>query len=491
MKNCVSRFLATAQDASVAKAKIGKISRLFFIVILITGCATYHPKPVSPTDTASSFEARTLNNPALRKFMEAHLAQEVCPWPPDTWDFTLLSLAALYYHPGLDEARARLNSAEAAVITAGARPNPSFTFTPELSTNPPGGTSPWIMGVSLDIPIETAGKRGYRISRAKYLAQAAGLNVTAAAWQVKYQLRQALLDLSAARQSGLLLGKQAQLMDDLVILFHKRQVAGEVSEVDVTSAQISLAQTRLQLQSARARETEAREKVASSIGLPGRALENLKISTEAVEQVPPLAAPPVTDLRRRALLGRPDVLAALAEYDAADSSVRLEIAKQYPEVNLGPGYQWDQGENKWILGFSVALPVLNRNEGPIAEAEARRGEAEASFVALQARIIGEIDQAAAAYDAATLNMATADGLLERQKRRLDSSVAMYRAGEIDHAALLMARLDYHSAELSRLSAMTDLQESRGRLEDALQYPFAAVKPSSAFPDPISEAQKDR
>jgi broad specificity phosphatase PhoE len=30
-----------------------------------------------------------------------------------------------------------------------------------------------------------------------------------------------------------------------------------------------------------------------------------------------------------------------------------EIAKQYPDIHLGPGYQYDQGVNKWTLGFSV------------------------------------------------------------------------------------------------------------------------------------------
>ena len=405
----------------------------------MTGCATYHAKPISPPDTASAFEARTLDNPALKKFMETNLHHEVRPWPPEAWDFALLSMAARYYHPELDAARAKQKSAEAAVITAGTRPNPSLTFTPEFSANPATGVSPWILGATLDIPIETAGKRGYRLNRAKYLAQAASFDVAAAVWRVRSNLRKGLLDLSAARQSSLVLEKQAKLMEELVTLFRQRLTAGEVSENEVNTAQIFLAQTRLQLQNMQTREIEARAMVASSIGLPLKALDKIQISTETVEQVPSLAAHSLPDLRRSALLSRADVLAALAEYDAAESFVQLNIAKQYPDINLGPGYQWDQGQNKWIFGFSVTLPILNRNEGPIAEAEAQRAEAEARFVALQARIIGEIDKATVAFNAASRNLTAANSLITSQKNQLDSQVAMYNAGEIDPIALVNAQ----------------------------------------------------
>ena len=41
----------------------------------------------------------------------------------------------------------------------------------------------------------------------------------------------------------------------------------------------------------------------------------------------------------------------------------------------------------------VVLALLSRNKGPIAEAEARRTEAAARFLALQAKTIGEIESA--------------------------------------------------------------------------------------------------
>ncbi len=165
-----------------------KIALLPIALVLMAGCATFQPKPISPAQTASDFEARTLDNPGLKRFMEANLGHEISSWPPKTWDCTLLTLAAFYYHPDLDVARARWGVAEAGKITAGQSPNPSFGFLPRYSTNPPSGISPWYLAFNLDIPIETAGKRGYRIELAGYLAEAARLNIAGAAWQVRSRL---------------------------------------------------------------------------------------------------------------------------------------------------------------------------------------------------------------------------------------------------------------------------------------------------------------
>jgi outer membrane protein TolC len=87
--------------------------------------------------------------------------------------------------------------------------------------------------------------------------------------------------------------------------------------------------------------------------------------------------------RRQALLSRADILASLSQYAASEAALQLEVAKQYPDVHLSPGYEFDQGDNKWSLGLTVTLPVLNQNRGGIAEAEARRLESGETFLALQ------------------------------------------------------------------------------------------------------------
>ena len=92
--------------------------------------------------------------------------------------------------------------------------------------------------------------------------------------------------------------------------------------------------------------------------------------------------------------------------------MQLEIAKQYPDVHLNPGYELDQTDNKWTLGLTVDLPLLNQNQGGIAEAKAKRAQAAAHFLSVQANAISEIDNALAGYDAALQKSAIAKNLLD-------------------------------------------------------------------------------
>ena len=114
---------------------------------LLAGCATYEPKPLVPTETAAAFEKRSLESPELRAFIEKQLGHELKAWPPHReapgWTLPLLTLAAYYYHPSLEVARANWAEAQAAVVTAGGRPNPTLTLSPGYNFNAASGVTPW------------------------------------------------------------------------------------------------------------------------------------------------------------------------------------------------------------------------------------------------------------------------------------------------------------------------------------------------------------
>ena len=120
-------------------------------------------------------------DPGLRALFDRVLPGSVPRWPIEEWDLATLTLAALYYHPSLEVARAQWQVAEAGIATAGARPNPTLTITPQYVANAAMGTPMWDITSALDWPIETAGKRGRRIERAEQLATAARLSLDSAA----------------------------------------------------------------------------------------------------------------------------------------------------------------------------------------------------------------------------------------------------------------------------------------------------------------------
>ncbi|MDP1619963.1 MAG: TolC family protein, partial [bacterium] len=169
---------------------------LLSIVALLSGCAmqSYQARPLDPAKLAKSYEARTLDSAELHQFIQTSLGQDVIPWPPKSWSGKMLTLAAFYYSPDLDAARAKWGTAKAGIVTAAQRPNPTLQL-PFQHTTGSSGNSPWTFGLGLDIPIETAGKRGYRIAQAQQLSDAARFSIGNVAWQVRSRLRAQLLKL--------------------------------------------------------------------------------------------------------------------------------------------------------------------------------------------------------------------------------------------------------------------------------------------------------
>ena len=454
---------------------------LIVIAIVSGGCATFRAQPISPKQRAAAFEARTLDSSGLREFLRANLGHDVTPWPPKTWDFQKLTLAAFYYHPDLDVARAKWSVAKAGVITAGGGPNPSIGFIPDYNADAGRGVSPWKLPSTYDVPIETAGKRGYRIDQARQLSEAARLNIATTAWRVRSRLRARLLDFYAASQTQGLLERQQAVQEEIVKLLDERLKYGEASQPDVTLAHISLDQARISLRRAQKQTAEARTQLADALGLPAGALDGINLSFDLFARVPPMITAP-SDVRRRALFNRPDILGALAEYAASQSALQLEIAKQYPDVHLGPGYAWDQGDDKWSLGISLTLPVFNQNQGPIAEADARRKERAARFAALQAQVIGEVERALAGSQAALQTLKTADGLVSSRKEQQRSVQAMFDIGQSDRLELSSAELELDSAMLSRLDALMKAQQSLALVEDAMKSPLNSSESFSTLPE---------
>jgi cobalt-zinc-cadmium efflux system outer membrane protein len=267
--------------------------RLFILAAaVLSGCSTYSPIPVDPEQAANDFESRTLDSPDLRQFLEKNLRYRITPWPPRSWDMDMLTLAAFFYHPDLDVARAKWGVAQAGVITAGQHPNPRLDITPRYATNAADGVSPWILSSILDVPVETAGKRGYRISRARHLSEAARLNIFRTAWQVRSRLRLYYVELYALDRSEVILIRLEAAQEELVIGLGKRLAVGEMSQPDVTQADLSLDQIRLSLSEVRKRKAETRVQFADSLGLPVRALDSVEIQYTSLEKRPPDIPPP-------------------------------------------------------------------------------------------------------------------------------------------------------------------------------------------------------
>jgi outer membrane protein, heavy metal efflux system len=471
------RYRARLGNAITHPVSARRVLAATLLGIGIAGCAHYAPKPLVPEQTAVALESRSLSDPGLRFFIEKSLGHALIDWPLKSWNLELLTLVAFYYSPELDVSRAQRGVADAAVVSAGTRPNPALNITPEYATHVSAGVSPWLPSIALDVPIETAGKRGHRVTQAQQLAESARWSVVTTAWDVRRKLTGALLDYTVARNRESLLNRQLDLQKEIVQLQNGELAAGAVAASDVVVARIQLAKMRLDLQAARAQAADTRSQIAQALGVPLRSLDGANL----IFEFDSAGAPALTseEARRRALQSRSDVMGALAEYGASQAALQLAIAKQYPDIHLGPGYQYDQGQNDWLIGLTIELPVFNRNEGPIAEAAARRTAAAGRLVALQATIIHEIDAAISALKAADEASQAGAELQAAERQSLQAMEVQIAAGAVGALEVTSARIDAVSAETLAFEASVRRQLAVRALEDAVQRPLGAEADAQA------------
>ncbi|EEF58194.1 TolC family protein [Pedosphaera parvula] len=460
------------------------------VVVGLAGCVRFQPHPISPSETAAKLESRSLNDTGFKAFLEKNLQKKFADWPAANWDFETLTLAALYYHPSLDVARAQWDLARGGEVTAAERPNPTLSAVPGYDFSATSPANPWIPAVSFDLPIETMGKRRYRKTQAAQLSESARLNIATAAWQVRINLRSALIDYTTSRQREGWLQRQLEIQERVIKLLQQRLEAGALASSELTLVRIAAQKIRLDLLTTQTSRADARARVAEAIGIPVSQLEGMDFSYDPGARLPAASELVTEAIRRQALQGRADVLAILAEYESSQSALQLQIAKQYPDVHLGPGYQFDQADNKFSFAITAELPILNQNQGPIAEAEAKRLEVAARFMALQSKVIAEIDRSLAVYRTTSAQIGGLDALAAEQKRQSQSVEAQVNVGVADQLDLANARLDLATSELVQLDTRIKLYQALGAVEDALQRPIDSIKPGLIEQSPRRQAMKE-
>jgi cobalt-zinc-cadmium efflux system outer membrane protein len=442
------------------------------IFCTLGACATYQPGSLKPDETARQFAGRTLANPELCAYLNTNPTTRASGCPPPRWDLPRLTLAGLFYNPDLALAETQLKVAQAAIITAGQRPNPSLGIGSAYAATAAPNFAPWALGTaSLNFPIETPRKRRYRIAQAERLADAAALRVGETAWRVRSAIRAALVNYLIAQDQFALARAYEAASERIAQLLQERVEAGAAAAPELNLSLANLATARLEAARAQSSVPEALNALATAVGIPVGHLQRVTFVWPEFRHLPEASSLPPDQLRRLALLDRLDLRRTLADYAAADEALKLEIARQYPDINLAGGYSWEVNENIFELFPVVTLPLMNRNQGPIAEARARRAQAAAQFVALQDTIIGQADGALTKYRGALAALRQASRAAALSEERLAGMQRAAALGEIDGVTLASVQLATVVAKQSNLSTFARAQTALGELEDVIERPL--------------------
>ncbi len=448
--------------------------------LLVAGCGfqEYRAQPLDAEQSAAQFRQRSLSDPALAAYARGH-GFPGDAWPPRPWSLQGLTVAAMYFQPELEVARSE-QAVAAAAAQASRRPPVGVNAGIEHHDLTAGRDSAWSYGAGLEIPLRASDREAARSEQALAALQAADIAVEQAVWQVRTRLLRRFVDLSAARRELAALHDEAEVRREMLVLLDNRLAAGAASARESAESRRRLAETGQALLLAEGREAAVVAGLAQAIGIAVAQLRKVELSFGELDAAPVPLDPP--QLEAHALRQRSDLRRGLARYAAAEAALKLEVARQYPEISFKPGYLWDQGDRRWSFALGWLLPP-EANRGAIAEAEAKRQLAAGEFLALQAAAVAEIGQAVDNYRAraAALDAAQAlDRAAEEQSRRTRRS---FTAGAADRLDLLADRLDRIAAGKAQALAQGELQRAAADLEAALQLSLLSPPPAVALDAP--------
>jgi CRISPR system Cascade subunit CasA len=242
---------------------------------------------------------------------------------------------------------------------------------------------------------------------------------------------------------------------------------GEAGRTDSEVRRAAVAVARAELAQMMVRESDQSAAVLRILGLPpaeGAGLVPMLVHTRPADACNEPAA-----LERRIIDGSPSIRRALVRYAVAEARLVLEVRKQYPDLQVGPGFGQQDGFEQFQLGLNIPVPILNANRGGIAEAVALRGVARAEVEHAVAIAAIEASQACRRLAASHgIRRELEESLLpslDRQSGLIHELVAMGELDRIDAADRLArsrdARMRWLQARLDESLAAIDLARVLG------------------------------
>jgi cobalt-zinc-cadmium efflux system outer membrane protein len=166
----------------------------------------------------------------------------------------------------------------------------------------------------------------------------------------------------------------------------------------------------------------------------------------------------------------PELAAAQAKLAAARCAIEKARADRFQNWDIEGGYAHDNatGFDTGGITITIPLPVYNRNQGGItqAEADAHAAQAEVDRVALDLR-----NRLALVFERYSNAKVTVDryekSILPNARQSIELTSHRYQAGESNYPAVLLAQRVFLQTQVSYLDALRELRETSTLLQGML------------------------
>lgn len=446
-----------------------------------TGCVSYQPKPLDPAEELVALRRQTLDGFTVKHEKPGEGGEPA----NDAFDLSdglnesEIVAVALTLNPDLKAKRLEIGEAQALLIAAGLWPNPEIGLDWRFGL---GGATAQTLDADLLLDLLKAGERSVRKEIAAARLSEVRADILAAEWRAVAEARTQHAEVLAAEQAAALLEEETALRERLVDLVKRRRSVGEGTLLDVSAAELELAEARRDRRRAQADAESERRELNRLLGLPPE--HALRLTDSGRSLVFTLFDDlPDDELEKRFLAGRFELRAKEAAYRKAEEELRLAVFRQYPHLKAGPSFGKEpEGGNFIGPALSLELPLFDRNQGEIAEKENLRERTRAEYVALLHRLKADAYDARDRLRRARLEADTQEkDVLPLIKRNQELFEGAFRARELSVIDWIWAQQRVLRARRECLESLVRYRKAALQLEAATGVPLSRPAPAPQQP----------
>jgi outer membrane protein TolC len=399
----------------------------------------------------------------------------------------LLVTAVHARNPSLHAAQAAWSAAAERYPQAVALDDPMLQsmFAPASFSSSSPVQSSYSLGVAQRVPWH--GKRDLKGQVAQWEANALSWDTHEVMLQLASTARMAYFDYYLVHRELDLNAKNVEVMQDFRSTAKSKYEANQVSQQDLSSADLELAklqQQRLEL------EQSARTTVARINTLLHRRPDHpLPMPPQSLRVEMPL--PEAVVMRGLAHQHRPELASLAARIQSEQNAVALACKEYYPDFEFMARYDafWTDTEQRPQIGMNMNVPLnQGRRSAGVREAQFRLTKLIAEHSQQQDSVNEEVR---IAYTRVETNRKTAelfeDRILPAADTNLDSARAAYVAGSIDFLQLMDARRQFIEQRIGYQRTLTEYHRSRSDLERAVGTQIGQMAISSETESPTPAA----
>lgn len=380
--------------------------------------------------------------------------------------------AALKNNIDLQAAKINVEIAKNEIKAANRLKNPSidaFSF-----FGAAGNSEPKQFGLSQSIEIA---KRKARKNLAESNLNLVKKNVDYTVFDLKMDVREAYINLVAAKSILNTLEQQEALQEDLLKIAQNRVKTRNAPDIDSIQAEIALNQMITQVNTARADVKTAlanfNKMINNSDNTVYDSMDKLFAEENNFEEMmtppPTLKFPSTQEIVEKVLENRYDIKIVKQEIDIAEKNLTVVARQRVPDIQITGGYAFmpakysDSGNfnNGSYVGASlVNIPLFYNYSPEIQNAALKLQQAEMKYISVKNKAIKDISVAYERFLASVDNLNRYETkIVSDSEKLIETSKKSYEAGKSDITSLIVMKQSYKSIIIGYTMALTEYYNS--------------------------------